>query len=151
MIRIHVVSDLIFNLDKETSLSSYRNILTALDEAQVALQIVADKTQHFLHETLREIATRIREHHTMTTNITMTQIVEGHTATDTVATPSVTPNHSDFQNEISPEMLAEIANTAVTKASQENQKTFKPRPAFMQTEAEDFKNEKVFNPKPRSF
>ncbi len=147
MTGIHVQSDLILELGRINSLSSYRQILTALDEAQVTLRTVADTTQHFLHKTLLEIATRLRGSHTMTTNTTMTQLIQGYPENTASATES---NRTELQNEISPEMLAEIAQTQVTKAQPENQKTFKPRPAFMHTETEELEHQKVFNPKPGS-
>lgn len=131
-------------------MSSYRQILTALGDAQVTLRTVADTTQHFLHETLLKIATRLRESHTMTTNITMTQLTQGYPMADTAATPATQANRTELQKEISPQMLAEIAQTPVTKAQQENQKSFKPRPAFMQSNTEELEYQKAFNPKPRS-
>lgn len=131
---------------KEKRLSSYRHILTVLDDAQHALRIVADNTQHFLHETLREIATRLRESHTMTTNNTVTQIVQGFP--EKTAKHAVEQAQAAQQKEISPEMMAEIAQTPVTKPKN----AFTPRPAFMQTETdEELANQKVFNPKPKSF
>lgn len=130
---------------KEKRLSSYRLILTALDEAEARLRIVADNTQHFLHETLREIATRLRESHTMTTNNTVTQIVQGFP--EETAKNAVEQSKPAQQKEISADMMAEIAKTPVTKP----EKSFTPRPAFMQTESDDFEKQKEFNPKPRSF
>lgn len=129
-------------------MSSYRQILTTLGEAQEALQIVADKTQHFLHETLREIATRLRESHTMTTFNTVTQLMQGQPAD--AAAPSIEPNKAQNQNEISPDLMAEIANTPITKSVAEHKNTFKPRPSFMHSDAEEFNHQKQFNPKPGS-
>ena len=101
-------------------ISSYMRIRDALENFQERLLVVADKSNHFLHETLKQIAMRSRQGATMTVlsisnHLPQDATAEGHQMVPARSQAPAKSNNVDAKPSISSNDLTEISQTPVMK------------------------------------
>lgn len=113
-------------------MASYRMINQALSGVQFTLTTLANAGNHFLHESLKQIAMRSRERDTVPQLFTsyrfLDNAVGGAPITPVAAPITSALRPTDLNPAMPADILAELSQTPVKS------KQYQPRPSFMQND-----------------